>query len=358
MAILSVNEVFTGEVGALPRIVRIVTNNTFSEITTANFLNEAKQMGYTFYENDMILCSYGSSSETSQWFTLAISGSTITMEPVAGDVDLPVVDGHFAIFDGTSGNLKDAGYLPSDNTKTRVVMANGTTTIGYMGVYSDIHGTISNGASIATNPGSVHAGLSGTAGNLTCYPSTANSGTFGLTATDNAGNFGIRITNSSHGQASTYAINDIGQASGWLMNCTHSTDPGSNLIYKDITVTAAALASGGSVILIDSSGSKQYKVRSLMLNAGGTNFSGGGGNRLGRITDGTTVYAGISAATMQALVNAPWQTSGGADLAMSASVAANTSTAAGADLVFIYTGGTTDYTTGSLVITVGVERVA
>lgn len=131
--------------------------------------------------------------------------------------------------------------------------------------------------------------------------------------------------------------------------------PIANLIPFDITVGQAALASGGSVTLITSNGTQRYKVRSLQLNRGGTNFSGGGGDRLGQVTDGTTVYSVIPAASMQTLANAQW---GATALPNPASAAINASTVAGADLVFKYSGGATDYTAGSLVISGLVERVA
>jgi hypothetical protein len=122
----------------------------------------------------------------------------------------------------------------------------------------------------------------------------------------------------------------------------------------DVTVTAAALAAGGSVTLVTSYPTQQWKVRTLQLNLGGTNFSGGGGDRLGQVTDGTSVYTVIPAADMQTLVNAQWGTTA---LPNPASVAIDTSTVAGANLVFKYSGGTTDYTTGSLVITGMAHRV-
>lgn len=128
-----------------------------------------------------------------------------------------------------------------------------------------------------------------------------------------------------------------------------------NIFSFDVTVPQASLASAGSVTLVASSGTQQYKVRNLQLNSGGTNFSGGSGNRLGQVTDGTTVYSVIPAATLQTLVNAQW---GVTALPNPASAAINTSTVAGASLVFKYSGGTTDYTAGSLVITGVVERVA
>lgn len=129
-----------------------------------------------------------------------------------------------------------------------------------------------------------------------------------------------------------------------------------NLYYVDVTVGFAALASAGSVIMINSVALQQYRVRNLILNRGGTNFSGGGGDRLGQVTDGTTVYTVIPAANMQTLTNNLWGVS--TPLPFPASAAVNTPTVAGADLVFKYSGGATDYTAGSLVITALVERIA
>lgn len=213
MPILDVNPNFAGEVGVIPRIVRIKTNDTYSEVIAADYLKGYPNWQNTFYENDSVLLSFGTNSASTKYFTLLYSGSNITLVP----------------------------------------------------------------------------------------------------------------------------------------------DIGSNLVTFDVTVGHAALASGGSVILVDSRGTEQYKIRSLQLNSGGTNFSGGGGDRLGQVTDETTVYSVIPAATLQTLANEQWGTTG---LPNPASAAINTSTAAGADLVFKYSGGATDYTAGSLVISGIVQRVA
>lgn len=129
-----------------------------------------------------------------------------------------------------------------------------------------------------------------------------------------------------------------------------------NLVAFDITVGQAALAAGGSVTLQSSTGSKQFKIRNLWINRGGTNFSGGGGDRLGQITDNTTVYSVIPATNMQTLINAGWGMS--TPLPFPASAAINTSTVAGQSLVFKYSGGTTDYTAGSIVVSGLLQRVA
>jgi hypothetical protein len=139
-----------------------------------------------------------------------------------------------------------------------------------------------------------------------------------------------------------------------LTSAIVTPDVGANLITFNVTVGQAALATGGAVTLVDSSGAKQYRIKQLQLNSGGTNFSGGGGDRLGQVTDGTTVYSVIPAASLQTLANAQW---GATALPNPASAAINTLTVAGTDLTFKYSGGATDYTAGSLVISGLVERV-
>jgi len=136
-----------------------------------------------------------------------------------------------------------------------------------------------------------------------------------------------------------------------------SPDAISDLVWQDVALTAAALATGGSVTIQASSGSKQYKVRNVIVNYSASGFSGGGGDRLVQITDGTTVYnnAGITAALLGTPVNTIW---GGTGNPLAGTVAMNTSTAAGAALVAKYAGGTTDYSTGTVNVSVLVQRVA
>lgn len=125
--------------------------------------------------------------------------------------------------------------------------------------------------------------------------------------------------------------------------------------YADVIVTSAALAGLGTVVLIPAVTGAQYKIRNMFLNRGGTNFSGGGGDRLMGISDGTTVYSVVPAATMQALTNSAW---GSTALPFPASAAIDTSTAVGVALRAVYSGGTVDYTAGSLVLSLQYERVS
>lgn len=210
---------------------------------------------------------------------------------------------------------------------------------------------------IQATQGNVLAGNQvGGAGSLISYAPSDNAGSLSLTSIDSAGDYANVISNASTGQATTWTIPDPGAATGTFMLSALSTpDNASNLIAFDITVTAAALATGGTVTLQLSSGSKQYKIRELYLNGNGTNFSGGGGDRAATISDGVTAYSVISPANLQTLANSSW---GSANLPFPAAAALNTSTAAGASLTIAYSGGTTDYAAGSMVISGVMQRVA
>lgn len=176
------------------------------------------------------------------------------------------------------------------------------------------------------------------------------------TTTNTLATFYVNVSGGNY-TLTAFPVNGFLLASNNLSDLTNFVTARTNigLFGFDITVGQAALAAAGSVTLVASSGSKQFKIRTLELESGGTNFSGGGGDRLGQVTDSTTVYSVVPAATMQALVNARW---GVTALPNAASAANNTSTAAGAALVFKYSGGATDYTAGSLRISGVVERVA
>lgn len=123
----------------------------------------------------------------------------------------------------------------------------------------------------------------------------------------------------------------------------------------ETTVGQAALAGAGTVTLLNAAAGEQWKVRELWLSGAGTNFSGGGGDRLLDIKEGTTIYSTVPAATLQALAAARWGDTGMPFPATAAHL--TTATAAGADIVAQYSGGATDYTAGSLTIILIAERV-
>lgn len=135
-----------------------------------------------------------------------------------------------------------------------------------------------------------------------------------------------------------------------------SPDVNANIIYFSQEVTVAAL-NVADVTLFASSGSKNYILLQMFLNDGGTNFSGGGGDRLLDILSDTTVYSQIAAADLQALPgNLAW---GATKLPFPlAGNPINAPLGAGVSLQASNSGGTTDYTTGSVTISGLVMRIA
>lgn len=130
---------------------------------------------------------------------------------------------------------------------------------------------------------------------------------------------------------------------------------GGNILVQNITVTATALASAGTVVALPSGGIHQYQILGVSLNKGGTNFSGGSGDRLLGLTDATTVFSVVPATNLQTLVNSVW---GSTITPFPASAAISTLTAAGMPLLLEYSGGTLDYTAGSAVVTITAAMVA
>ncbi len=124
----------------------------------------------------------------------------------------------------------------------------------------------------------------------------------------------------------------------------------------ETTVGQAALASGGTVKLLDALSGERWKLREIYLSGAGTNFSGGGGDRLLRIGDGTAIWSVVPAATLQSLAAARWGDTG---VPFPATVADFTlASVAGTNITAAYSGGATDYTAGSCTIVIVAERTA
>lgn len=336
MGILQAPQVLPGQVGVIGAIKYMVTTDNLATVTTAGYLNNPDLAVFPILASDILGITYSYNQQTgSGSFTLAsvsISNGVITIDELVspGNVLLPVVNGDYAIFNGTSGQIKDSAQAPSDAASPYVVTSPGSLTVGNFPKLADAKGTLATG-------------LPPSASGNSFVPVSPGSMTIGhlLSAGDANGTLadsGIAATS-----VATSAIT--------------SPDPSSNLIWHDVTCSAAALASAGTVVIQASSGAKQYAVRDIKVNYGASGLSGGGGDRLLSITDGTTVYndTGITAALLGTPVNTVW---GGSGNPLPGTVAMDTPTAAGASLVAQYIGGAADYAAGSVVISVLVERVA
>ena len=138
MAILNIVTQTPGLVGVLPSPIYINTNDTLAEVTVTGYLNGVKGQGYSIAPKQfahVYTTDYGVLP-----FQIDISGSNVSLiqmpNPGYVIVTLPVTNNHVAVFDGTTGKIKDGGH--------------------YLAEYVPIVGpsnTILNNAS--TNPGEI-----------------------------------------------------------------------------------------------------------------------------------------------------------------------------------------------------------
>lgn len=128
-----------------------------------------------------------------------------------------------------------------------------------------------------------------------------------------------------------------------------------NVVANVQTVTAAELKSTGKVnIFVANSTTAQIAILDIKVMKS-TGLSGGSGDRLLALTDGTLVFnnAGITAALLGTPIFTLWGSSGN-PIASSSEATIST---AGANVYLQYSGGTLDYTSGSVIIAVSYSQV-
>jgi hypothetical protein len=218
MSLLQLTRVSVGEVGVRPGDVKMLTTDNFATITAAGYLNgvgnQLPEVGLA--PSDVVEClySYNAYTDTGSlaYFQPVFSNGVITLTAVGnpGDVTLPVVSGNFSVFSGTTGLMHDAGFAPSDATKTKVVMAGSAVQVGYIAHFVDVTGTVDDTAGAVINAGTIQSGLSGTVGGFIAYPPAAANGFLELLAINAGGAFNTIISNSAMLQTSTISIPDPG----------------------------------------------------------------------------------------------------------------------------------------------------
>lgn len=220
MPILNVNTNQVGLVGVTPNIVQIATNDTESAILTTGYLNHIVQSGTSFpmpcLAEVSSIASPGAQPQVG-WYQVSHVGSNWSLVPPgnAGDVVLPTIANHLAVFTNTTG-------------------------------------TLGEDAATAINGGNIQAGLSGTAGYVSSFPSTAATGSLRLLAVANSGNTLVTISNALHGQASVYSIPDSGAASAnFIISAQSGTQHITGGAFQvDAGAISSGLATGGFVGLV------------------------------------------------------------------------------------------------------------
>lgn len=180
MAIRQITTDFAGQIGVLPRLVRINTDDTLSEVTAENYLKGAISQGFTFYPTDLAEVTYlDEGNSLTDFFSVSMTSGSITLAKLnvnptdlgtaayktASDNDktylasvlAPVVAGGVATFVDENGTLEDGGPLGnaafkgvSDESESNVASITGSFTIDHIAQIADANGTIKDGGVLGT----------------------------------------------------------------------------------------------------------------------------------------------------------------------------------------------------------------
>lgn len=190
MPILNIQPNQMGQSGVFPAMVFILTNDTLAEVTAPGYLNGVVQkFGIPLSEADIALVTTKTSpnSRSTQvgWFAVKQTNGNwgLTATTSDGGVVLPTITNHIA-------------------------------------TYTNAIGQLSQDASPAINGGNIQAGLSGTAGVLTSFPSTPNNGSFTIAAVNAGGAFNTTLSNGTMAQSTVYTMGDIGASTGGVVVST------------------------------------------------------------------------------------------------------------------------------------------
>jgi hypothetical protein len=202
-----------GMVGVFPNQKFALFGDNLATVTTAGYLNQVNLESNPVAPTDIIqaLYSYNNVSHTGTYatFTVSISNSgviTLTEWSVPGAIITPTIANHIATYTNTSG-------------------------------------TLSEDPATAISGGNIQAGLSGTAGFLASFPTTAATGSLRLVAASNAGNTVTQITNASFGQASVLTLPDPGGATANFVMASAALVSGN---FVKASGTAGLVADGGA----------------------------------------------------------------------------------------------------------------
>lgn len=257
-----------------PSIVYLVTTDTYAIVTTTGYLNNAKQEGFTFNNQQMALVY--TTDDGPVWLQVVVTYSDSSIlntvvslvEPVnPGDVVLPTIANHLIVSTNTAGTL------------------------------GNLSGT-------AINNGTIQSGLlaGGVVGAFVAYPTTTLSGFLQVSPTVNSsGNFNTTITNAAAvGQTQVISVPDVGAATGQFVAKTAAFVSGnfpqnsgtaglvidsglavSNIVSKiaanvfsgsgQITLAKASASESGNAVT--ASGNAGYITTSALTTAAGATYS-------------------------------------------------------------------------------------
>jgi hypothetical protein len=336
----------------LPSIAYINTSSTVAQVTTVGYLNHAVKSGTSFALPCLALVSTRESAGdpiVTNTYNVSHSGEDWSLEATSsggGAIVLPTKAGHIATYTDTAGTLSEDAYPAINANPIQSGLADGT------------------GGAFIVYPG----GFGGEG--YTYFYATANSGDYPIFMTnqpmgqttllfmpdplDSAGHFliGTGFTpfvdgNFPQNNGTDGAMIDSGVS---VASIADLATPIGKIKYVDATLLAADIAAGVHIIPGVLPG-ESFKLRSLAVNLS-PGMSGGDKDIV--LSNGFNFLVTIEAALVQTPITTLW---GGTGVTFSATTPVNQTSFPGGDFYFISFNGTTDYTDGSIDVTVGYEQI-
>jgi hypothetical protein len=259
-----------GTPGVNPNFKYMTTTDNLATITAAGYLNQPSLEVTPIGRGDVIQCLYSVNQQTGAGtygvFTVTINGANGTITLVQwvdpGNVLLPVVSGDFAVFNGTAGQIKDAGYLPSNAAKTNVVMLSAAPTVGHLASFADTSGTVQDAGIVATAVMQTTAvnTMSGS-GQIILAKANGTEASNAVTASGNAGvittsslttagggTYAITWTNTKISATSVFTF-CIQGGTNTTQNITFTCVPGTGTATLTIYNNTAATALNGTILI-------------------------------------------------------------------------------------------------------------
>jgi len=215
-------------VGIQPQFKFMITTDSLATVTTAGYLNQVNLESNPIAPSDVLIVLYSYNQQTQsgtygQFVPSVVNGVvTLSLSVNAGNVLLPVTSGDFATFNGTTGQIKDSGYLPSNAAKTVVSMVNAAPTSGNIAKFSDAIGTIAD------------AGFALHAGTTASYAGGGTSNAFVTTNMTASSIVTAVILTSTNAVAIDKAVPGTN-----TLTVTFSADPGAGTTVSWISITPA-----------------------------------------------------------------------------------------------------------------------
>lgn len=216
---------FTGEIGVIPRLVRLRTTDILDTIMTAGYLPN-----FSLEPTDVVFCSYAGNNISILQPSIDVHG-VITLELTsAGAIN--------SVFGRTGAIVATDG----DYTQNLITGLKTTDSPSFVGLELTGADLLVDNGNITTTLGGFISGSSagGDTGSIQLYSSTANKGSLQIFTNDNAANYIVNISNASMGQACDLTI----------------PDPGASTANFMLNTGTATMASGSKIILAKNTGTE------------------------------------------------------------------------------------------------------